>query len=143
MNEKEKFIKQLKKLRRNEFYRYLVKIIFIAILLSINPILVFDKIQEKDWITVVFLSIAEMLFIVIIITIIKPAGELFRIRYSRIYQCINIPEKVTEIVIKTDRIIFELKEMEDEIIYIRESDFRSEIVETIRLVFGSGKIVMN
>ena len=143
MDTKERLVKHLKKLRKNEFYFLLVKIIFITTFLILTPIIIYEKIQERDFITIVLLLIAEMVLILVAIMLLKTAFEIFKIENSSIYQCINNPNAVTEIVITPNKIVFEIKGMEDETLFLKKSHFRSEMLSYIKEVFGENKIVDN
>ena len=143
MEGREQFTNQLKRLRKNEFYRRLVKLIILAVFIILTPFIIFEKILEKDIVTLGILLFSELFFIVITIMILKSALEFFRLKNSRIYQCIENPDAVTEIVITPHKIVFEIKGMEDETIFLKHSQFRSELITNIKEVFGENKIVNN
>jgi len=143
MEGREQFIIQLKRLRKNEFYSRLVKLIILAVFIILTPFVIVEKIQEKDIMTLGILLFAELFFIGITVLIFKAAFEFFSIKNSRIYQCIENPGAVTEIVITPHKIVFEIKGMEDETIFLKQSQFRSELVNNIKKVFGENIIVKN
>jgi hypothetical protein len=141
MEAKEKLIKNLKRLRENEFYLRLGKLIFLFVFVILTPIAIVERIIEGDVLTLVILFIAELIFVGISYIFFKDAIELKNITNSRIYQCIDNPVAVTEIVVTPDKIVFELKGMEDESIFLKHSGFKTELVDNIKEVFGENKIV--
>lgn len=141
MDAKEKLTKNLKRLRKNEFYFRLGKLIFLFVFVILTPIAIIERIIEGDVLTLVILFIAELIFIGISYIFFKDAIELKNITNSRIYQCIDNPVAVTEIVVTPDKIVFELKGMEDESILLKNSSSRTELINNIKEVFGENKIV--
>jgi hypothetical protein len=143
MDGKENLIRHLKKLRKNLFYSRIGKITPLFFFVILTPISIYSKVQEKDILTVVLLTIAELFFLGIIVVVLKSATEYNNIKNSRIYQCIENPGAVNEIVVTPHKIVFEIKGMEDESIFLRESKFRTELLTYIKEVFGEKKIVIN
>lgn len=141
MEGREQFINQLKRLRKNEVYSRLVKLIILTVFIILTPFVIFEKINDNDIITLGVLFFAELLFICMAIMIHKAALEFFSIKNSRIYQCIENPSAVTEIVITPQKIVFEIKGMEDETIFLKHSQYRSELITNIKEVFGENIIV--
>lgn len=141
MDSKNLLISQLKKLRNNAFNQSLLKVIFLTIFVILAPISIYSKIQESDILTVIVLFIAETFFIGIIIILLKSGILNKNIRNSSIYQSINDPGLVTEIIVTPDKIVFEIKGLEDETLFIKESTFRTEILKNIKDVFGENKVV--
>jgi len=140
MDRKTRLIKNLKRLRKNEFYSRLIKIILLAIIILLTPITIFEKIRDGDFMTGVVLLIAELFLIGIGIMFLKSALEFYDIKNSRIYQCIENKGAVTEIVVTPIKIVFEIKGMEDETIFLKPSKFRTEFIKNITEVFGEKKI---
>jgi hypothetical protein len=101
-----------------------------------------DQFKEQDIFTAIFLLIAELIFIGIVILLYRSAIEFNNISNSRIYQCIDSPEKITEIVVTPTKIVFEIKGMEDETIFLNDNSFRKEFLASVKNVFGNNKIVI-
>lgn len=142
MEAKEKLTRNLKQLRNSEFYITQGKLILLFVFVIITPIAMFERINEGDILTFIILFIAEILFIGISYVLFKGALELKNITNSRIYQCIENPVAVTEIVVTPTKIVFELKGMEDESILLKDSSRRIELINNIKEVFGENKIVI-
>jgi hypothetical protein len=140
METKDKLVKQLNKLRLDELYSRLLRIFLLTIFIILIPILIYDKFIEKDTLTALVLLLAELLFIGIDIALYKGATEFFNLKSSRIYQCLENTEAVTEIVVTPFKIVFEIKGMEDETIFLKPSEFRTEFINNITKVFGENKI---
>ena len=140
METKDKLVKQLNKLRLDELYSRLLRIFLLTIFIILIPILIYDKFIEKDTLTALVLLLAELLFIGIDIALYKGATEFFNLKNSRIYQCLENTEAVTEIVVTPIKIVFEIKGMEDETIFLKPSDFRTEFIKNIAKVFGENRI---
>ena len=143
MESKKQLISQLKKLRQSAFNQNLLKVIFLTIFVILAPIIIYSKIQESDILTVVVLFIAETLFIGIIIILLNSGIFNNNIQNSSIYKCIENPGLVTEIIVTSEKIVFEIKGLEDETLFIKESIFKTEILKNIQDVFGENKIVNN
>jgi len=141
MESKEVFVRHLKNIRRKEFYSRLSKVLFLAFFIILIPFILYSKAKESDILTMIVLLIAEFIFIAINFNLIKEALEFRVIKNSRIYQSIENPETVSEIIVSPFKIIFELKEMEDETLFIKHSVFRTKIIMSIKEVFGETKIV--
>jgi len=143
MGSKKQLISQLKTLRQSAFNQNLLKVIFLTIFVILAPISIFSKIQESDILTVVILFIAEAFFIGIIIILLKSGFFNNNIQNSSIYKCIENPGLVKEIIVTSEKIVFEIKGLEDETLFIKESIFRTEMLKNIQDVFGENKIVNN
>lgn len=141
MNAKEKLITNLKRHRKNGIYVCFIELILSLIFVVLTPIAIYEIIIEGDILTIVILSIAEIIFIGISIFLFKNIIELKNITNSRIYQCIENPVAMTEIIIRSKKIIFEIKGMRDETLYLSQSKFRNELIQNIINVFGTDKIV--
>jgi hypothetical protein len=142
MESKKQLITQLKKLRNSAFNQNLLKVIFLSVFVILAPISIYSKIQESDILTVIVLLIAETFFIGIIIILLKSGIMNKNIHNSSIYQSIEDPGLVTEIIVTTEKIVFEIKGLEDETLFIKESTFRTEMLKNIKDVFGENKVVL-
>ena len=141
MEAKEKLIRNLKSHRRNEIYVRSIELILSLPFVFLTPIAIYDIITEGDILTIIILFIAEIIFIGISFFLVKIVSELKNIKNSTIYQCIENPAAMTEIIIRSKKIIFEIKGMRDETLHISQSKFRNELIENIINVFGTDKIV--
>ena len=141
MNEKKELIKQLNSQRKANFFSQLIKVIFISIFIILAPFVIYYKWLNEDVLTVSLLIIAELVFIIIGLVLFNTAKEFYSIKKSRIYQCIDNPENVTEIIVSPQKILFEIKGMEDETIFLKHSDYRNKVLSNINKVFGVNKIV--
>lgn len=141
MKAKERLIKNLKKQRKNEIYLRLIEFILSLIFVVLTPIAIYEILIEEDILITIILCVAEIIFIGISFFLFKNIIELKDITNSRIYQCIENPSAVTEIIVTPTKIIFELKGMEDESIILKNSSLRIELVNNIKEVFGENKII--
>ena len=136
-------IKQLRRIQRTEFYNHAIKLIPLSLFVFFSPLLILDKFYKKDYLTILFLIVAELIFIGIAIVCYRMAKEKYSFKNSRIYQCIQNPELVTEIIVSSNKILFEIKGMEDETIFLKQSNLKSEILANIKEAFGENKIINN
>jgi hypothetical protein len=143
MDARTHFIKQLKRLRKIEFYTLMFKSLFFFVLCLCLSIILIEKFQERDNSTALFLLISLIFFIGIAIMFLKGALEFNSIENSQIINCIEKPYLVTEIIINSKKIKFEIRGMEDETIFLKNSARKDEIIQSIILIFGKDKIVMN
>jgi hypothetical protein len=141
MGAKEKLIKNLKSHRRNEIYFRSVELILSLLFVFLTPAAIYDIIIEGDSLTIIILCITEIIFLGISFFLTKIILDLKNITNSRIYQCIENPLAMNEIIIRSKKIIFEIKGMQDETLYLSQSKFRNELIENVINVFGSDKIV--
>lgn len=142
MKAKEKLIKNLKSHRRNEIYFRSIELILSLLFVFLTPTAIYDIIIEGDILTIIILCITEIIFLGISLFLAKIILDLKNITNSRIYQCIENPVAMTEIIIRPKKIIFEIKGMQDETLYLSQSKFRNELIENVINVFGSDKIVI-
>lgn len=143
MGARDKLIKEFQKFRRRDFFCRLLKIIFLATLSILTPFLIYDTIIKQDIMTVIVLLIAELLFVILAIMLFRDALEFYKIKGNSLFQCIDNPELLTEIIVTPHKIVFEIKGMIDETIHIKESKYRSLLITNIKEVFGEDKIVKN
>ena len=143
MNREEKFIKQLTKIYRTAFLSNMIKLILISLFIILSTILIWNKFEEKEYMTIIFLIIADIVFIGLAIILFKMSREYSSLKNSRINHCIHNPDLISEIIITPTKIVFEIKGMEDETILIKESKFKSELITNIKEVFGNNNIVKN
>lgn len=143
MDEKKYFIDQLKNIRRNEFLSVFLRAFIIFTFVSLSPFIIQNKIAEKDTLIVIFLILAEVIFISLLYSQILILVSLFYIKNSRIYCCIDKPEAVTEIIISDKKILFEIKGMEDETIYMKPSESRKQLINAIKTIFRNSNLVIN
>lgn len=142
MSQKLLFAKQLIKQRRIEFYLHAYKILFLLIIVALSLFMIVDKIQERDFSSVIFLLISVVLFSAFAYMLYKSAMNFYSIHKSSIYSCIDNPEQVTEIIVTPQKILFEIKGMEDETLFMKDCQRKEEILDSIKNIFGKEKIVM-
>jgi hypothetical protein len=143
MENKERLVRHLKKMRTNMFFARLIKVVLLLAFVVLMPFVIYEKIIAKDLLSVVFFIIAEVILIIVTVVLIKSASEVYGLKNSRIYQCIENSSAITEIIITPEKILFEIKGMEDETLYIKESKYKSLLIINIKEVFGEEKIVKN
>lgn len=141
MEAKEKLIRNLKSHRRDEIYVRSIELILSLLFVFLTPAAIYDIIIEGDILTIIILCIAEIIFVGISFFLVKIILDLKNITNSRIYQCIENPVAMTEIIIRSKKIIFEIKGMRDETLYLSQSKFRNELIDNIINVFGADKII--
>lgn len=141
MEAKEKLIKNLKRQRRDKIYVRSIELILSLLFVFLTPIAIYDLIIDGNVLSIIILCIAEIIFVGISSFLARIILDLKNIENSRIYQCIANPAAMTEIIIRPKNIVFEIKGMRDETLYLSQSKFRNELIENIISVFGSDKIV--
>lgn len=62
---------------------------------------------------------------------------------SRIYKGFQDKNIVNRIIVSDNKILFDISDMEDEAIYLNNSEYRRNIVNSLKKVFGESKIVSN
>lgn len=135
------FIKQLKYLRRVDFYSYVSKLIILLLFVVLSPIAIYEKIVNSELLIALILVVAEIIFIVLSINFYIKAKEFSSIKRSRLYQCIKNPELVNEILVSKNKILFEIKGMQDETLYMKDSEYRKKIIDSIKSTFGESKVI--
>lgn len=143
MEQRKYLLSQIKRLRKIDFYNNLSKLVLIVLFVLICPVLIYNKILLHEYFTVVFLIIAEVVFIVLAIPLFNESKEKYSLKNSRIIRCIEHPEIVTEIIITPNKILFEIKELEDESIFLDHSEYRNKIIKSIESIFINTRIVNN
>lgn len=143
MDDKAYLIKQIKKLRKIDYYYNLLILIIIMFFILICPVVIYNIIIKNEFLSAILLIFAEVFFITLSVNYYKKVRDLSANKRSRILDCIENPEKVTEIIILPNRILFEIKGKQDDSIVLKESEYRSQIIESIKLVFINANIVVN
>lgn len=141
MDNEKILIDNISKLQKWEFYKWLINLVIISILVFISPFLIVEKYMTGDYLTCLFLLLAEIVLIGVAYILFKLVKEKASIKNNNIYRCIQNPELVTEIIVSENRIHFEIKGMEDVSIFFRHREEGKKLVSIIRLVFGESKIV--
>lgn len=141
MESKNYLIKQIEYLRRVEFYSQLSKLILLSLYVIISPFVIYAKIINSELFVALILIFAEIVLIVLSYNIFFKVLEFSSIKNSRIYQCIDNPELVNEVLVSNNKILFELKGIQDEALFLKNSDYRNEIIDSIRTVFGKTKVI--
>lgn len=142
MENKNYLIKQLKYLRRVEFYSNFSKLIILLLFVMLSPIAIYEKIINSELFIALILMVAEIVFIVLSINFFSKAKEYSSIKKSRLFECVNNPELVSEIIISKNKILFEIKGMQDETLCLKESEYRTKIIDSIVLIFGKNKVIL-
>lgn len=143
MEAKKKLIKQLRQKYKVLFYSQLIKVLFVLLFILLTPFSIYEKWQDNEFLTLILLIIAELVFIFILIILFNSAKEHYSLKNSSIYKCIDNPENITEIIVTPKKILFEIKGMEDETIFIKHSAKRERLLSYIKQIFGENKIINN
>ena len=62
---------------------------------------------------------------------------------SRINKCFQNQNILNKIIVSDNKILFDISDMEDEAIYLKSSEYKKVIVNSLKSVFGESKIVSN
>lgn len=143
MDAKKELIKQLHKKYNVHFYSQLIKVLIILLFILLTPFSIYEKWQENEILTLILLIITESVFIFILIILFNSAKEHYSLKNSSIYKCIDNPESITEIIVTQKKILFEIKGIEDETIFIKHSAKRERLLSYIKQIFGENKIINN
>lgn len=143
MEAKKKLIKQLRQKYKVLFYSQLIKVLFVLLFILLTPFSIYEKWQDNEFLTLILLIIAELVFIFIFIILFNSAIEHYSLKNSSIYKCIDNPENITEIIVTPKKILFEIKGMEDETIFIKHSAKRERLLSYLKQIFGENKIINN
>lgn len=136
------FIKQLKKIRSAEFYRNSIKLLLMLLFIVLTPVSLYEKILDREYFIAIILIVAEIVFAGLCFGFFNKAKAFFSIKTSRIFQCVEKPELVNEIIVSKYRVVFEIKGMEDEYICIKNSEYRNTIIDSIKSIFGNDKVIV-
>jgi hypothetical protein len=136
-------IKQFKRLYKIEYSSKIVKLILLLLFVVLSPILIYDEFILGKYLTAVFISIAELLFLFLSYTTFLSIREKTSFAKSRINKCFQNPTILNKIIISDNKILFDISDMEDEAIYLKNSEYKKVIVNSLKSVFGESKIVSN
>lgn len=142
MDQKDYIITQIRKVRRNGFISSLIYLLFILLFLVLSPFVIIEKIQLREFSTVIILTLGEIILTIVAFLFFQIVKEKYSIKNSRILKCIENPDLVSEIIVQPSKIIFEIKGMEDETINLKNSDYRSKLIAAIESIFGKSKLII-
>lgn len=134
---------QFNRLYKIEYYSKLVKLIPLVLFVVLSPILIYDEFISGKYLTVVFLLIAEMLFLFLSFSMYSDIRGKTSFVKSRIYKCFQNQNIMSKIIVSDNKILFDISDMEDEVIYLKDSEYKRNIVNSLKSVFGESKIVSN
>lgn len=134
---------QFNRLYKIEYYSKLVKLIPLVLFVVLSPILIYDEFISGKYLTVVFLLIAEMLFLFLSFSMYSDIRGKTSFVKSRIYKYFQNQNIMSKIIVSDNKILFDISDMEDEAIYLKDSEYKRNIVNSLKSVFGESKIVSN
>lgn len=140
MNDKEHLLSQLKRLNRIDLANSILKLIPLVLFVLLNPIIIINEIGKDFSFTVVFLIIAEFLFVFLAYTVFSNVLKVYNFKKSNLFNCIQNTIIVNKIIVQDNKILFDLIETEDEILYLNNSDLKSKIVLAMKKYFGESKV---
>jgi len=139
----EYLLKQFKRFYKIEYISKLVKFVPLVLFVLLSPILIYDEFILGKYLTVVFLIIAEFLFLFLSYSMYSDIRGKNSFAKSRIFKGFQDKNIVNRIIVSDNKILFDLLDMEDEAIYLNNSEYRRNIVNSLKKVFGESKIVSN
>ena len=139
----EYLFKQFNRLYKIEYLSKLVKFVPLVLFVLLSPILIYDEFILGKYLTVVFLLIAEMLFLFLSFSMYSDIRGKTSFVKSRIYKCFQNQNIMSKIIVSDNKILFDISDMEDEAIYLKDSEYKRNIVNSLKSVFGESKIVSN
>lgn len=139
----EYLFKQFNRLYKIDYLSKLVKLVLLVLFVLLSPILIYDKFISGKYLTVVFLLIAEFLFLFLSYSMYSEIRGKTSFTKSRIYKGFQDKNIVNRIIVSDNKILFDISDMEDEAIYLKNSEYKRNIVNSLKSVFGESKIVSN
>ncbi|MCB0537100.1 MAG: hypothetical protein KDC92_09765 [Bacteroidetes bacterium] len=139
----EYLFKQFNRLYKIEYLSKLVKFVPLVLFVLLSPILIYDEFILGKYLTVVFLLIAEFLFLFLSYSMYSDIRDKTSFTKSRIYKGFQDKNIVNRIIVSDNKILFDISDMEDEAIYLKDSEYKRNIVNSLKSVFGESKIVSN
>ena len=139
----EYLFKQFNRLYKIEYLSKLVKLVPLVLFVVLSPILIYDVFISGKYLTVVFLLIAEFLFLFLSYSIYIVIRGKTSFAKSRIYKGFQNQNIVNRIIVSDNKILFDISDMEDEEIYLKNTEYKGKIVNSLKSVFGESKIVSN
>ena len=121
----------------------MVKLFLLVLFVLLNPILIYDGIITRKVFAVILLSIAEFLFLFLSYSTYSDVRNKNSFSKSRIYKGFQNQNIVNRILVSDNKIIFDISGMEDESLYLKNSEYKRKIVNSLKSVFGESKIITN
>jgi len=139
----EYLFKQFNRLYKIEYLSKLVKFVPLVLFVLLSPILIYDEFILGKYLTVVFLIIAEFLLLFLSYSMYSDIRDKTSFTKSRIYKGFQDKNIVNRIIVSDNKILFDISDMEDEAIYLKDSEYKRNIVNSLKSEFGESKIVSN
>jgi hypothetical protein len=129
-------IKQFNRLYKIDYFSKLVKLIPLLLFVALSPFLIYDEFISGKYLSAFFILIAELLFLFLSYTTFLSIREKTSFAKSRINICFQNPTILNKIIISDNKILFDISDMEDEAIYLKNSEYKKVIVNSLNSVFG-------
>ena len=133
-------IKNFEKKYKRELYYKLFKLIPVLFFVIICPIAFYKEFLNQNTFNCILLLIAEIFFIVLLLSYLKSLINYKVFHNSNIFKCIQNPDILNIIIIEDTKLFFDIDGIEDETIYLTKDKNYQKIIEELKNVFGDSKI---
>ena len=143
MNDEKYLINQIGRLYTINLYINALKLSAYVILVLSSPILIYVEFVSGEYSTAVFLFVSELIFLYLTYKMFLHIKNISSFAKSQISKCFQNQNILNKIIVSDNKILFDISDMEDEAIYIKNSEYKRNIVNSLKSVFGESKIVSN
>lgn len=142
-NKKEQLIKLIHELRGPDKLKIYFRLSIVALLVILNPVIIARTLQKGDSVMVIFLLLSEIILLSFLYGFWNSIKEsLKKNENEKILNVIYNTSIVNKIIFSDHKIIFDITEDEDEVLFVKNENKLKEIQKLLSEHFGSSKILI-
>lgn len=143
MDKKEQLIKLIHELRGPDKLKIYFRLSILALLVILNPVIIARTLQKGDSVMVIFLLLSEIILLSFLYGFWNSIKEsLKKNENEKILNVIYNTSIVNKIIFSDHKIIFDITEDEDEVLFVKNENKLKEIQKLLSEHFGSSKILI-
>ena len=142
-NKKEQLIKLIHELRGPDKLKIYFRLSILALLVILNPVIIARTLQKGDSVMFIFLLLSEIILLSFLYGFWNSIKESLKENENeKILNVIYNTSIVNKIIFSDHKIIFDITEDEDEVLFVKNENKLKEIQKLLSEHFGSSKILI-
>ncbi len=142
-NKKEQLIKLIHELRGPDKLKIYFRLFILVLLVILNPVIIARTLQKGDSVMVIFLLLSEIILLSFLYGFWNSIKESLKENENeKILNVIYNTSIVNKIIFSDHKIIFDITEDEDEVLFVKNENKLKEIQKLLSEHFGSSKILI-
>ena len=143
MDKKEQLIKLIHELRGPDKLKIYFRLFILVLLVILNPVIIARTLQKGDSVMFIFLLLSEIILLSFLYGFWNSIKESLKENENeKILNVIYNTSIVNKIIFSDHKIIFDITEDEDEVLFVKNENKLKEIQNLLSEHFGSSKILI-